>query len=404
MGRFRMTNPRSGEASTEDYPIEYSRAGASTSRVGARDRPTRMGRMGAVRITLLRSATTTPVQRPHHRPTQYLTLAAVLALLVALFLTGCTPPQGPQPGTGALFSSSSPAPTVTTSVLPTPPPDPQSSGPSPSDTGSPGRVEADERSAYATAREATLALAVKGRAPKTGYARDEFGSGWIDVDRNGCDTRNDMLKKRLTDLTMSGPCKVMSGTLDDPFTGVSIEFIRGGTSEVDVDHLVALSDAWQKGAAQWDFATRVAFANDPLNLEPVDSSANRQKGDSDAATWLPPNKAYRCHYVARQVAVKTKYGLWVTQAEQAAILRVLDTCPQEPLPSPGDHPVVATHTGVAPPSVSEGPRSEPPAATALDERFAYCKDLPPGYGPYVRGVHPEYEWYTDRDGDGVVCE
>ncbi|WP_200809864.1 HNH endonuclease family protein [Demequina sp. NBRC 110054] len=193
--------------------------------------------------------------------------------------------------------------------------------------------------------EAALELTVKGRAAKTGYERDEFGSGWIDVDRNGCDTRNDELQLRLTGLEMDGDCIVLAGDLDDPFTGESIHFERGGASEVDIDHLVALSDAWQKGAAQWEYAKRVAFANDPLNLEPVDASANREKGDSDAASWLPAQKSYRCTYVARQVAVKTKYEVWVTQAELDAMLAVLDSCPDQELPDLGDQPVTADNVG-----------------------------------------------------------
>ncbi len=208
-----------------------------------------------------------------------------------------------------------------------------------------GAASSPQATGTGTAYAAALELTVKGRAAKTGYERDEFGSGWIDVDRNGCDTRNDELQLRLTSVEMDGDCIVLSGTLDDPFTGASIVFERGGASEVDIDHLVALSDAWQKGAAQWEYAKRVAFANDPLNLEPVDSSANREKGDSDAASWLPANKSYRCTYVARQVAVKTKYEVWVTQAEQDAMLDVLEACPDQELPDFGDQPTVADNVG-----------------------------------------------------------
>ena len=175
-------------------------------------------------------------------------------------------------------------------------------------------------------------LEVKGRAPKTGYVRDQFGQRWKDVDRNGCDTRNDVLARDLTDIVRSGPCKVMSGSLADPYTGQTIAFQRGqGTSElVQIDHVVALSDAWQKGAQALDAGTRERFANDPLNLLAVDGSANQQKSDGDAATWLPPHKPARCAYVARQVSVKAAYGLWVTQAERDAIARVLATCPDQP--------------------------------------------------------------------------
>jgi hypothetical protein len=161
------------------------------------------------------------------------------------------------------------------------------------------------------ARSELAGLDVKGRAPKTGYDREQFGPAWADVDRNGCDTRND----------------VLTGTLADPYTGQVIDFERGPRSaEVQIDHVVALSDAWQKGAQQWDAETRRQFANDPANLLAVDGPANGAKGDGDAATWLPPSTGYRCAYVVRQVRVKAAYGLWVTQAEHDAMGRQLDGC------------------------------------------------------------------------------
>jgi Protein of unknown function (DUF1524)/Excalibur calcium-binding domain len=247
---------------------------------------------------------------------------------------------------------------------------------------------------------------VKGRSAKTGYARDQFGSGWVDVDRNGCDTRNDMLKATLTAKEMSGSCKVLAGTLADPYTATSIRFVYGGASEVDLDHVVALSDAWQKGASWWTFAKRVAFANDPINLQLTDAGANRQKGDGDAATWLPSNKSYRCTYVARQVAVKAKYEVTVTAAERAAMVRVLSACPEEQLPGAGSQPTVATNTGSQPKATStpETP-SKSSSATKTDPQFRTCGLAnAAGYGPYYEGTDPEYDWYQDRDHDGVVCE
>ncbi|MER5181773.1 HNH endonuclease family protein [Streptomyces sp. NPDC002896] len=195
-----------------------------------------------------------------------------------------------------------------------------------------------------SALAAVDSLTVKGRAPKTGFDRDEFGSPWADTDSNGCGTRDDVLKRDLKDVRFKAGddgCSVASGTLaPDPYTGEDITFVRG-RSQVDIDHLVALSDAWQKGAQQWDASKRIALANDPLNLLAVGASQNRSKGDGDTATWLPPRKAFRCDYVARQVAVKKKYGLWVTAAEKAAMKRVLSGCPQQPLPAPGDAPTEA---------------------------------------------------------------
>ncbi|WP_144018788.1 DUF1524 domain-containing protein [Demequina sp. NBRC 110056] len=315
-----------------------------------------------------------------------------------------------QAAVAAAMATPAPAVSPTPTAVPSAAPSATGATPSASASALPGpsaeQAADTDRPAYGSAHAAALRLEVKGRAPRTGYDRDEFGSGWIDVDRNGCDTRNDMLRLRLTDREMSGSCTVLSGELADPFTGSVIRVERGGASEVDVDHLVALSDAWVKGAASWEFAKRVAFANDPLNLEPVDAGANRAKGDGDAATWLPSHRAFRCDYVARQVAVKAKYEVWVTQAELDAILRVLDTCPAQELPGPGDQPVIASNVGSAPERSSERvPANTTGGTTAdVDERYPYCKDLPSGLGPYYRDQDPEYAWYSDRDGDGVVCE
>ena len=170
-------------------------------------------------------------------------------------------------------------------------------------------------------------LEVKGRAAKTGYARSQFPH-WSDPDRNGCDARNDTLKRDLTQIIFKSgtrDCKVLTGQLLDPFSGKVITF-SSTKSNIDIDHVVALSNAWQTGAAYFDKTKRQQIANDPLNLLAVNFSLNRQKGDGDAATWLPPLKSYRCEYVARQIAVKAKYGLWVTQPEKGAIIKLLEKC------------------------------------------------------------------------------
>ncbi|MFD7878064.1 HNH endonuclease family protein [Streptomyces sp. NPDC059766] len=201
-------------------------------------------------------------------------------------------------------------------------------------TGSGGPAETGSGGA---ALAAARSLTVKGRAPKTGYDRDRFGTAWADTDSNSCDTRDDILKRDLKELKFTGgKCKVSYGVLEpDPYSGKNVTY-RRGRSLVDIDHVVALSDAWQKGAKYWDPSKRIALANDPLNLVAVDASTNRGKGDGDTATWLPPNAGYRCAYVAGQVAVKKKYGLWVTAAEKAAMEKVLSGCPDQKLPTGGN--------------------------------------------------------------------
>lgn len=176
-------------------------------------------------------------------------------------------------------------------------------------------------------------LEIKGRAPKTGYARTEFGNGWSIQD--GCDTRNRILYRDLMNITVSDDCKILSGTLNDPYTGKIISFTRGqDTSQaVQIDHVVALSNAWQTGAQALSRAERTKLANDSLELLAVDGQANQQKSDGDAATWLPSNKAFRCQYIARQIAVKAKYNLWLTAPEKVAMERILDKCPTQKLPN-----------------------------------------------------------------------
>jgi hypothetical protein len=189
-----------------------------------------------------------------------------------------------------------------------------------------------------TATSVLSSLPVKGRAAKTGYSRSQFGQAWADVDRNGCDTRNDMLKRDLTNIEFkvkTRECVVLSGVLLDRYSGETINFVRGNVTsmEVQIDHVVALSNAWQTGAFKLTLMQRTAFANDPLNLFAVKGRLNSQKGDGDAATWLPPLKSFRCTYVAQQIAVKAKYSLWVTAPEKEAMTRILAACPNQTLPN-----------------------------------------------------------------------
>ena len=172
-------------------------------------------------------------------------------------------------------------------------------------------------------------LEVKGRAPKTGYSRDQYGKGWA-KDSSGCDTRNRILKRDLTNIVENSDCKIISGTLNDPYTGKTIDFSRKqNASAIQIDHVVALSDAWQKGAQYKTTEERFKIATDPLNLIAVQAAANQQKSDGDAATWLPKNKSFRCQYVARQISVKFKYELWVTEAEKNAMSQILAGCPEQ---------------------------------------------------------------------------
>ena len=179
--------------------------------------------------------------------------------------------------------------------------------------------------------EVLATIDVKGRAPKTGYERKHVGVGAIDDDHNGCDYRNDTLRRDLQTSELrpgAHVCVVERGSLLDPYTGDRITFDRDDRpTPIEIDHIVALSDAWQKGAQQWSSEKLLQFGNDPRNLVATSTKANRAKGNGDAATWLPPNKAFRCSYVTRQIEVKATYGLWVTAAERAAMEAIHQTCP-----------------------------------------------------------------------------
>jgi hypothetical protein len=294
----------------------------------------------------------------------------------------------------AVAATSTPTPTPTRSATraATPP-----SSPAPTPTPKPATRPG-------TALSGLSRLPVKGRAAKTGYNREQFGGDWLTV--AGCDMRNRILRRDLRRKTFASGregCEVLSGRLTDPYTRQSIAFVAGQFG-VDIDHVVALGDAWQKGAQQWSYARRVAFANDPLNLLAVDASANRQKGDGDAATWLPPNKSFRCNYVARQIAVKLKFHGWVTRAENDAMNRILTRCPETPLPTRG-----RIRTPAIPPPSSPPPRP-PDDGSAVPmpvggSSYANCDAVrAAGQAPLVRGSRAyANNRDLDRDGDGAAC-
>lgn len=326
-------------------------------------------------------------------------ITSITALLAAAaLLSGCGPASnGPATSASKTQPSSSTAETAQTPTV----------APSSAAVSAPPTTvttsTTPKPAATGTALAVVARLTVKGRAPKTGYTRAQFGHAWYDTEHNGCDTRNDILRRDLKSKQMKNACKVLAGTLaPDPYSGKSIRFLYGGASEVDIDHVVALSDAWQKGAASWAAGKRLALANDPLNLLAVDSSTNRSKGDGDAATWLPPNKAFRCTYVARQVAVKGKYAIWVTSAERDAMVRVLRTCPSMPLPGPGSASTVAAVPRAAQPAPAPAPAPVP--APPASVYYANCDAVrAAGAAPIHRG-DPGYASKLDRDGDGIGCE
>jgi hypothetical protein len=331
------------------------------------------------------------------------TRTAVLSIVAAVALAGLGGCDASVEQPAA--SSDAPVASTPAATTPAPSPVPSAETPTPTPTSAPTAPTTTPTTAPGTALAAVAELDVKGRAPRTGYDRDEFGPAWQDVDRNGCDTRNDILGRDLVDVgykPSTRECVVAYGTLHDRYSGDDIVFVRGQdtSTAVQIDHVVALSDAWQKGAQRWDDARRTAFANDPLNLLAADGPLNQSKGDGDAATWLPPNKAFRCEYVARQVAVKLDYDLWVTRAEHDAMARVLVTCPKQELPTSDPVP--------GPGGADLGsPKAKPtkkPATSNADVTYANCTAAWEAGAAPVHLGDPGYSRKLDRDGDGVGCE
>lgn len=174
-----------------------------------------------------------------------------------------------------------------------------------------------------------------------GYDRSKFGQAWSDDvtvagGHNGCDTRNDVLASQLADVRFrSGTrnCVVISGTLQDPYTGKTIRFEKAKASAVQIDHVVALSWAWAQGANTWSDDRRRDFANDPDNLLAVDGPTNSAKSDSSPAAWwkatkqrLPATATGRCLYASRFTMVAAKYELVVPDADRNVLDRLLTDC------------------------------------------------------------------------------
>ncbi|MCI4010365.1 DUF1524 domain-containing protein [Brevibacterium sp. ZH18] len=346
----------------------------------------------------------------------------LISFLVLALLTACAEADGDAssdtgPSTEAAAESTAPSPTAISAegrdakdAEATAPADEDAKKDSENDQGRAGG------SAPGTALAMLDELKVKGRAPKTGYDADLFK--WrSDADHNGCDTRNDALRRDLRNITLkagTNGCVVIKGTLKDKYKGETYAFDRS-PNNIDIDHIVARSNAWQTGASKFDEDTLKEFGNDPLNLLAVSSSLNRQKGDGDAATWLPPLKSYRCEYVSRQIAIKHKYDLWVVKAEKSAMERVLASCDDQPAfvknvawPDPGEGDNVKTATEKKKPPKSSSSTTKGKSGSGRSGSgstyFKNCTAARDAGAAPVRRGDPGYASHLDRDGDGVGCE
>lgn len=244
-------------------------------------------------------------------------------------------------------------------------------------------------------------------APVTkGYERSKFVH-WVDADGDCQDTRNEVLIEE-SEVKTSGKCEVTKGKWTSPYDGETTT----SPHAFDIDHFVPLGEAWASGADQWDPHEREAYANDlgdPRDLLAVSAATNRSKGDQDPSQWMPPSKGFRCDYAADWVAVKTRWSLSIDQAEKKTLLSYATSC--------GDPQIKIARADVAAPTATPSVTSSgkpgatsAPAGTAdshgkTDPRFDTCTEAEAkGYGPYKKGVDPEYAWYRDADKDGSVCD
>ncbi|MEU3852000.1 HNH endonuclease family protein [Streptomyces sp. NPDC029554] len=243
---------------------------------------------------------------------------AVAMVCAGAALTGCEGLAPPVDGGGA-SASGAPAAGDGRAVNPLDNPD----------GTKPGLAPITSTEDKARARALIEKVATKGRGPRTGYDRDEFGYAWMDsaprdvpYSHNGCDSRNDLLKRDGRDLRFraGSNCVVTAMTLHDPYTGKVIEWTKSQAIKVQIDHVMPLSYDWQMGASRWTKDKRESIANDPLNLVPVDGPTNSAKGDSGPASWLPPDRRIRCAYSVRFAQVSLKYDLPVTSADKEMML------------------------------------------------------------------------------------
>lgn len=239
------------------------------------------------------------------------------------------------------------------------------------------------------------------------FDRDEFGPAWKDVDRNGCDQRNDVLRRDLTGLrTKPGThgCVAASGVLRSAYTGKTVQFTRGDDA-TQIDHVVALAEAWRTGANGWDQAKRERFANDPFNLQAVESAVNESKGDEPPMYWLP--EIEQCDFVNRYISIKDLYQLGFTGDEKAWLLRQWgrDCDVTVKVYGRADYKMPKLRpTGEPKPEATASPKPKPRASESPSVYYENCAAVRrAGKAPIRRG-DPGYGSHLDRDGDGVACE
>ncbi|WP_406490671.1 HNH endonuclease family protein [Streptomyces sp. NBC_01604] len=178
-------------------------------------------------------------------------------------------------------------------------------------------------------RDALAALPIQEES-RAGYSRDKYRH-WIDADRDGCSTRNEvLLEEAVTAPEQGANCTLAGGSWYSPYDDATFTQARA----LAIDHLVPLAESWDSGASAWTTQERTAYANDlddARALIAVSATSNRSKSDQDLATWQPPADGYRCTYATDWITVKTRWSLTIDPAEQAALTGTLDGCPNTPI-------------------------------------------------------------------------
>jgi Protein of unknown function (DUF1524) len=182
------------------------------------------------------------------------------------------------------------------------------------------------------ARQELAQLTVAKNQGSASYQRSAFGPGWGGYGYypkipGGCEARDEVLRRDLSNVKAGdqNKCIIFSGVLHDPYTGKELPYSRYGSTQIQIDHVVALGAAWRTGASTWSQERRVEFANDINNMLAVDGTANNDKGSKTPDQWRPP-RDYWCPYAERWVGVKDLYRLTVTTAEKAALEQMLAAC------------------------------------------------------------------------------
>ncbi|WP_200216023.1 HNH endonuclease family protein [Micromonospora coerulea] len=173
-----------------------------------------------------------------------------------------------------------------------------------------------------TAQSQLNALTVAAQGSTTGYSRDLFPH-WITISGT-CNTRETVLKRDGTSVVVDSSCAATSGRWYSPYDGATWY----AASDVDIDHVVPLAEAWRSGANSWTTSRRQSFANDLTRpqLIAVTDNVNQAKGDQDPSTWQPPLSSYRCTYSKMWITVKYSWALTLQSSEKSALQSMLNTC------------------------------------------------------------------------------